>query len=134
VTDEVAVEAMVSRVVDELGAVDILVNNVAATINKGLLDTTLEEWDRVLAITLRSTFLCSKFTARAMIAAGNGGAIVNVASTSGQRGIRNKVRLRCREIRGLQPDPGVGDGARSAPDPGQHADPDADREPGWDGR
>jgi NAD(P)-dependent dehydrogenase (short-subunit alcohol dehydrogenase family) len=90
VTDEAAVEAMVGRVVNELGGVDILVNNVAATINKGLLETTLEEWERVLAITLRSTFLCSKHAARAMIAAGNGGAIVNVASTSGQRGIRNK--------------------------------------------
>lgn len=90
VTDEVAVEAMVERVVSEFGGVHILVNNVAATINKGLLETTLEDWDRVLAITLRSTFLCTKFTAKAMIAAGDGGAIVNVASTSGQRGIRNK--------------------------------------------
>jgi NAD(P)-dependent dehydrogenase (short-subunit alcohol dehydrogenase family) len=90
VTDEAAVETMVERVVTDLGGVNVLVNNVAATVNKGLLDTTLEEWDRVLAITLRSTFLCSKYTARAMIAAGDGGAIVNVASTSGQRGIRNK--------------------------------------------
>ena len=90
VTDEAAVEAMVERVVAELGAIDVLVNNVAATVNKGLLDTTLAEWDRVHAVTLRSTFLCSRAAARAMIAAGNGGAIVNVAATSGLRGIRNK--------------------------------------------
>jgi NAD(P)-dependent dehydrogenase (short-subunit alcohol dehydrogenase family) len=90
VTEEAAVKAMVERVVDEFGGVTILVNNVAATINKGLLETTLEDWDRVLAITLRSTFLCSKYAALAMIEAGDGGAIVNVASTSGQRGIRNK--------------------------------------------
>ena len=90
VTDEAAVEAMVGRVVREFGGVNVLVNNVAATINKGLLETTLEDWDRVMAITLKSTFLCSKYAAMAMIEAGNGGAIVNVASTSGQRGIRNK--------------------------------------------
>ena len=90
VTDEGAVEAMVDRVVAELGAVNVLVNNVAATVNKGLLETTLADWDRVMAVTLRSTFLCSKATARAMIAAGQGGAIVNVAATSGLRGIRNK--------------------------------------------
>lgn len=90
VTDEAAVAAMVERVVSEYGAVNVLVNNVAATINKGLLETTLEDWDRVMAITLKSTFLCSKYAAMAMIQAGNGGAIVNVASTSGQRGIRNK--------------------------------------------
>lgn len=90
VTDEAAVVAMVARVVETYGGVSILVNNVAATINKGLLDTTLEDWDRVLTITLRSMFLCSKHTARAMIDAGAGGAIVNVASTSGHRGLRNK--------------------------------------------
>jgi 3-oxoacyl-[acyl-carrier protein] reductase len=90
VSDEAAVTAMVERVVADLGGLDILVNNVAATVNKGLLDTTLEEWDRVHAVTLRSTFLCSRQGAAAMVAAGRGGAIVNVASTSGQRGIRNK--------------------------------------------
>jgi len=91
VTDEASVAAMVERVVAEWGRVDVLVNNVAATVNKGLLDTTVAEWDRVLAITLRSAFLCGKHAARTMIDAGVRGAIVNVGSTSGHRGIRNKV-------------------------------------------
>ena len=91
VTDEASVEAMVARVVQEWGRVDVLVNNVAATINKGLLDTTLEEWERVQAITLRSAFLCGKHVARSMVDGGIRGAIVNVGSTSGHRGIKNKV-------------------------------------------
>lgn len=90
VSDEAAVAAMVDRVGGEFGGLDILVNNVGATINRSLLETTLAEWEMVLAVTLRSTFLCSKYVAQAMIAAGHGGAIVNVASTSGHRGIPNK--------------------------------------------
>ena len=91
VTDEASVAAMVERVTADLGPVDVLVNNVAMTINKGLLDTTIEEWQRTLEVTLTSQFLCGKHVARSMIAAGTRGAIVNVGSTSGHRGIRNKV-------------------------------------------
>lgn len=91
VTDEAAVEAAVARVVDEWERVDVLVNNVAATINKGLLETSSAEFDRVVSITLRSAFLTGKHVARAMIETGHGGAIVNVGSTSGHRGIRNKL-------------------------------------------
>lgn len=91
VTDEAAVASVIERVVGEFGRLDVLVNNVGATTNKGLFDTSVEDWDRILAITLRSQFLCGKHAARAMIDAGNGGAIVNVGSTSGHRGIRNKI-------------------------------------------
>lgn len=91
VTDEASVEAMVGQVVAAFGQVDVLVNNVAATINKGLLDTTVEDWELVLNVTLRAPFLCGKHVARAMIDGGVRGAIVNVGSTSGHRGIRNKI-------------------------------------------
>lgn len=91
VTDEAAVEALVARVIAEWDRLDILVNNVGATVNKGLLETSREEWDRVLAVTLTAPFLCARHAARAMIEAGNGGAILNVGATSGHRGIRNKL-------------------------------------------
>jgi NAD(P)-dependent dehydrogenase (short-subunit alcohol dehydrogenase family) len=91
VTDEAQVSGMVERVVAEWGGVDILVNNVAMTINRGLLETTVEEWRQVLDVTLGSAFLCGKHVARAMIDGGRHGAIVNVGSTSGHRGIRNKI-------------------------------------------
>lgn len=90
VTSEAAVETMVAHARREFGSVDILVNNVAATVNKNILETTLEEWEFVHAVTLRSVFLCTKAVARAMIEEGHGGAIVNIASTSGHRGAKSK--------------------------------------------
>lgn len=90
VTREDEVAAMVKRAVDEFGRLDILVNNVAATINKPVLETTVDEWELVMNVTLRSVFLGVKHAARAMIEAGNGGSIVNVGSTSGHRGAKGK--------------------------------------------
>jgi len=68
------------------GRIDILVNNAAISDNKSMFDITTEEWNRVLAVTLTSPFLFTKYAAKAMIAAGHGGAIVNVSSTSGYYG------------------------------------------------
>ncbi|MEO6351097.1 MAG: SDR family NAD(P)-dependent oxidoreductase [Candidatus Limnocylindrales bacterium] len=90
VTDEAAVERLVASVVEAFGGVQVLVNNVAATVNASLVDCTLEQWEMVHAVTLRSTFFCAKHAARQMIAQGRGGSIVNLGSTSGQRGIRGK--------------------------------------------
>jgi len=90
VTDEDAVASMVERTVERWGAVDGLVNNVAYAANKSVLDCTEAEWDRVMDLSLKSAFLCTKHAARAMIESG-GGSIVNVASTSGHRGTPNKA-------------------------------------------
>ncbi len=86
VSDEGDVDDAVSRALAEFGQIDILVNNVAATVNKTMLETSLAEWELVQAVTLRSTFLCCRAVARSMIDAGRPGAIVNIASTSGHRG------------------------------------------------
>jgi 3-oxoacyl-[acyl-carrier protein] reductase len=86
VSREPDVTRAVDRTVAELGDIDILVNNAAKTINRPLLETSLEEWEDVIGVTLRSQFLFIQKAASAMIAAGHGGAIVNMASTSGHRG------------------------------------------------
>jgi NAD(P)-dependent dehydrogenase (short-subunit alcohol dehydrogenase family) len=83
------VRGMVSTVVSRLGRVDVLVNNVAITDRKTVLDLDEEEWDRVLRVTLTSVFLCSKYVGRQMAQQGRGGSIINMASTSGHRGRGN---------------------------------------------
>ncbi|HEX2765384.1 MAG TPA: SDR family oxidoreductase [Candidatus Limnocylindria bacterium] len=90
VTREDDVARMVATAVERYGRLDVLVNNVAVTVNKPILDTTIEEWELVMNVTLRSAFLGIKHGARAMIEAGNGGSIVNVGSTSGHRGAKGK--------------------------------------------
>jgi NAD(P)-dependent dehydrogenase (short-subunit alcohol dehydrogenase family) len=80
------VASMVESVVARFGRIDVLVNNVAISDNKSLLDITEEEWDRVMTVTLKSQFLMSKAVAQQMIAQGSGGKIVNVGSTSGWQG------------------------------------------------
>ncbi|WP_331371726.1 SDR family NAD(P)-dependent oxidoreductase [Sinorhizobium chiapasense] len=83
VADEEGVISLVKGVTDRFGKVDILVNNVAISDNKHVLDVTKDEWDRVIAVTLTGTFLMSKYFAQQMVAQGHGGNIVNVGSTSG---------------------------------------------------
>jgi 3-oxoacyl-[acyl-carrier protein] reductase len=63
---------------------DILVNVAGVGLTKLFLETTVEEWQRVLAVNLTGTFLCSQHAARGM-AARRSGKIINIASLSGQR-------------------------------------------------
>jgi NAD(P)-dependent dehydrogenase (short-subunit alcohol dehydrogenase family) len=79
------VAALVKDVVDRYGRIDILVNNVAISDNKHIFDITEEEWDRVLAVTLKSQFLMGKHVGTQMATQG-GGRIVNIGSTSGFTG------------------------------------------------
>ncbi len=86
VADETGVQTLVKSVVTDFGGLDILVNNVAISDNKSILELEKAEWDRVMAVTLTAPFLTSKAAARAMIAGERSGRIVNVTSTSGYFG------------------------------------------------
>lgn len=83
IANEDDVVRLMAEVTAKFGRLDMLVNNVAISDNKHMLEITKAEWDQVLAVTLTGTFLVAQHSARAMIAAGNGGRIVNVGSTSG---------------------------------------------------
>lgn len=85
-TDEKAVDAMVKKVLEVYGQVDILVNNVGGGGGSALvINLPAEDWDRTITITLRSTFLCSRAAAREMVKR-KAGRIVNISSISGRVG------------------------------------------------
>ena len=78
------VDAAIAQAVAGFGRIDALVNNAGVAIFKPLLETTHEEWRRVMAVNLDGPFLCSQACAPVMLRTG-GGSIVNIASISGLR-------------------------------------------------
>lgn len=85
VTDSAQVRAMVDRVVAEYGRLDILVN-VAGTVSMGAAATLPEaEWDRVMAVNLKGSFLCCQAVIPAM-RANRHGRIINIGSIIGKNG------------------------------------------------
>jgi NAD(P)-dependent dehydrogenase (short-subunit alcohol dehydrogenase family) len=85
-TDEAQVEAMVKRVRDTHGGVDVLVNNAGILGGTSVLEMPLERWTRQLAVNLTGTFLCTKHVARSMIERGRRGSIIVIVSTAGHQG------------------------------------------------
>ena len=83
VADPAAVDALVARVVSELGRVDFLVNNAGASRGSDRVPVTelaLDTWKRVMDTNLNGTFYMSRAFAQKMSAQGEGGAIVNISS------------------------------------------------------
>ncbi|TFH35236.1 MAG: SDR family oxidoreductase, partial [Dehalococcoidia bacterium] len=86
VADEAQVNAMVDRVVSEFGTIDILVNNAGVSQPLvPLIEQDNADWDRVVAINLRGTYLCCKAAAKTMIARKTGN-ILNIGSITAHTG------------------------------------------------
>ncbi len=83
VADIAQVRAAAAKVEAGLGRVVALVNNAGVAVFKPILETTLDEWRRVLAVNLDGPFICTQVFAPALLR--GGGAVVNIASISGVR-------------------------------------------------
>lgn len=85
VADTPSVAAAADRTMAEFGRLDVWVNNAGIFPPGTALETTDEQWDRVLDVNLRGSFVGAREAARRMVDAGHGGVVVNVASTAGFR-------------------------------------------------
>jgi len=92
VTKESEVRSMVEQVISKYGHIDILYNNAGGwqrELRDTVIDNTSEEWDRLINLNLRSTFLCCKYVVPEMVKAGKG----SVINTSSNAGFMNSPRV-----------------------------------------
>jgi 2-keto-3-deoxy-L-fuconate dehydrogenase len=92
VSDEEQVQATMSKIAGELGRLNILVNNAGVSHVGNLLETSVEDWERVMRVNARGVFLCAREGVRQMLAQSPaGGVIVNMASTASLIGIERRT-------------------------------------------
>ncbi|MCB0403968.1 MAG: SDR family oxidoreductase [Bdellovibrionales bacterium] len=85
VADPEAVSALFSKIQQERGGADVLINNAAVLHEAPFVDQTLQDWDRLMAVNVRGAFVCAQNALRSM-AQKKAGVIVNVASIAGIQG------------------------------------------------
>lgn len=78
-------QRLIQATVDAWGRLDVLVNNAGIVRLGSVTETTLEEWDMVMGVNLRGTFLCSRYAINQMILQDDG-AIINIGSIGGLHG------------------------------------------------
>jgi 3-oxoacyl-[acyl-carrier protein] reductase len=85
ISDSLEIDQFISRVIEHFGRIDILVNNAGIGGSKGCLDTSEEDWDRMVTTNLKSIFLICKRVIPEMLRTGKG-KIINIASMYGLAG------------------------------------------------
>jgi 3-oxoacyl-[acyl-carrier protein] reductase len=89
VADEGQVLQMVETVLARCGGLDVLANNAGILMEKPLLETTVEDFDRVIGVNLRGAFLVGREALRVMARQGGGGRVINLASELAYLGREN---------------------------------------------
>ena len=88
VTDVAAIDSVFTAIHQDLGSVDVLVNNAGLGANHAGVDVTEAEWDEMMSVNLKGLFFCCQAAGRIMLEAGHG-RIVNMSSQAGVVGIRD---------------------------------------------
>lgn len=86
VCDQASINAMVASVTERFGGIDILVNNAAVFDMAPVLEVTEASFDKQFAVNAKGLFFTLQTVARAMVAQGQGGKIINMSSQAGRRG------------------------------------------------
>lgn len=86
VTDQHSIDACVASVEQQFGGIDILINNAALFTAAPIVEITRADHDRIMAVNVSGTLFMMQAVARSMIARGQGGRIINMASQAGRRG------------------------------------------------
>src|SRR5437773_11764206 len=95
----------IARAIDQVGEawgrIDALVNNAGLEVTRPFLETTEADWDAMLTLNLRTVFFATQLAARAMIAGGVHGRIVNTASIAGRSGRGDQAAYGAAEAGGI---------------------------------
>jgi 3-oxoacyl-[acyl-carrier protein] reductase len=90
VSVEADVDGVLDGIVEDMGSLDLMVNNAGITTHVPIEDLTLDDWRRVLGVDLEGVFLCLRAAGRIMLRQG-GGSIVNIASIAWDRGVPGRA-------------------------------------------
>jgi glucose 1-dehydrogenase len=80
ITSSADLHRMMQTAVDSFGRLDVLVNNAGMETRQSLLDTTEEDYEKVMAVNMKSAFFASQAAAKRFIAQGDGGLVINISS------------------------------------------------------
>jgi NAD(P)-dependent dehydrogenase (short-subunit alcohol dehydrogenase family) len=91
VTDEHAIGVAFASVAQDLGRFDFLINNAGIRHQAPFVDHPVDVWRRTIDVNLTGSFICAQAAARLMLASGDGGSIVNLASIAGRLALRERA-------------------------------------------
>jgi meso-butanediol dehydrogenase/(S,S)-butanediol dehydrogenase/diacetyl reductase len=88
ISRESDVKALIDSTMEQMGQIDVLVNNAAMFYESDFLTESTDKWHRVFDVIVDGAYLCSKYAANAIISGGKQGTIVNISSINGSRALQ----------------------------------------------